>query len=183
MAGKPTTQVIPGFGDRVAALLRRHPRINTAVALGREAGVSRQTLHRALNEDSLTLDTMRAIASALGVPMAELQAPEYPAAPVRRVREPSPVYAVYPGQFPRHVEGLVKRMEADIYDADIPEPLRDGLLYALRNQDLVTMYRMGWEERRETAEEQRQRMETHVAVIRDLLEQMVADVQREKRRS
>lgn len=67
MAGKPQTRVVPGAGDRIAALLRQHASVNTAVALARVANLSRQTLHRAINEDALTQETLRAIASALGV--------------------------------------------------------------------------------------------------------------------
>jgi lambda repressor-like predicted transcriptional regulator len=72
MPGKPQMEVFSGVGDRVAALLRRHPTIGTAVALGREAGLSRQTLHRVINEDTATLETIRAIATALKVSMEDL---------------------------------------------------------------------------------------------------------------
>jgi len=72
MAGKPQMEHFQGVGDRIAALLRRHPTIGTAAALGRVADLSRQTLHRAMNEDVMTRVTGRAIADALGVRLESL---------------------------------------------------------------------------------------------------------------
>lgn len=79
MSGKSQTEIIPGLGDRIAVLLRRHATINNGVALAKAANLSRQTLHRALNHNEATLPTGRAIASALGVTVEELYvgAPDY----------------------------------------------------------------------------------------------------------
>lgn len=72
MASKLQTEVVPGVGDRIAAIIRRHETIRTGVALARAAKLSRQTLHRALKEDTLTRQTARAVADALSVSVETL---------------------------------------------------------------------------------------------------------------
>lgn len=87
------------------------------------------------------------------------------------------------GGFPRHLEGMVRRLEADIYQAELPAPQQDALLYTLRNPELMTLYRMGFEEGRQTVEQQQAQMEIHIDVVRRILAAMVADLNRQLRRS
>jgi lambda repressor-like predicted transcriptional regulator len=102
MPGKPQLEVFEGVGHRIAALLRRHPTVGTAVALGRAAGLSRQTLHRAINEDTLTRETGRAVAKALGVSVDELLGEASPGqGQAQRVSEGGGT-----GDQPRHARNL-----------------------------------------------------------------------------
>jgi plasmid maintenance system antidote protein VapI len=70
--GKGQMEEVPGVGDRIAALLRRHASIHNASALARAAGVSRETMNRALNHDTLTRPTAMGIARALGITTEQL---------------------------------------------------------------------------------------------------------------
>lgn len=79
--------------------------------------------------------------------------------------------------YPRHVEGMVKRFEADLDEAPISDALRASLLGVLRDPAHAELYTARYEAGQQTVAEQRVRMEAHVARLRHLLAGLVTDRQ------
>jgi DNA-binding XRE family transcriptional regulator len=79
LSGNPRVLVVPGLGDWIAGLLRRKARADgrriTKSQLAEAAGISRETLYRALSKDEVTPAVADSFARALGVSTQILLAP------------------------------------------------------------------------------------------------------------
>lgn len=78
--------------------------------------------------------------------------------------------------YPRHVEALVKRFEADVEDAAISDGMRAGLLALVRSPELVELYRARFASGAQDAEEQRRRIGAHLTAFRILMNGFVVDL-------
>lgn len=150
-----------------AAALRaaRRSRGLSVSEAARRVGVTRQSWHAWENATAPTWpqgDRWNALEAVLGVEAATLQGFAPPAEP--------------PGaDYPRHLEGAVKRLEADLDDSPLPEDLRRALGALLRAPDLVARYWHRWREGTQTEAEQRQLLEAHLTRVRLLLDGMLRE--------
>lgn len=78
-------------------------------------------------------------------------------------------------RYPRHLEGMVKRWEADLEEAPISDALRASLQGVLRAPEEVARYWTRFDEGTDTAEAQVARLAPHVALLRALLTGLIAD--------
>jgi lambda repressor-like predicted transcriptional regulator len=151
MAGKGRTEVVEGIGDRVTLLLRRHAVINTALALGEAAGLSRQTVHRALNEDSLTRETGRAIAAALGVEFDEIWPTVYQPLGERLIsshtvtarNEATPATYMAPRNLPQAVREFLAHVQLELTKAHATEEEVEATLSLLKSPEMFSFYEGG----------------------------------------
>lgn len=95
------------------------------------------------------------------------------ASPLRTGGEAALGIATLP--FPRHVEGMLKRFEAEVEEAPISDATRAALLGVLRAPDQAARYRDRFETGAESADTQRARLAGHLALLRALLNGLVAD--------
>jgi hypothetical protein len=143
MPGKPQMKQFPGAGERIKLRLLRHPTIGTAVALGRQTGLSRQTLHRAMNEDTMTHETARAIAQALGMELGEVTGELDPFAPDASAwlrGRPQP------RAMPQELRVLAKRFELEASELGADDFALAFIRTTLSSPEAVSMYHGGYSE-------------------------------------
>jgi transcriptional regulator with XRE-family HTH domain len=73
-----------------------------------------------------------------------------------------------------------KEIEIDIMRSGFPDHIKESLRYALKGGDLATMFRMGFDGRILSAEEERRKIDNHLAKVRGLLRLAMDDAAKQR---
>jgi plasmid maintenance system antidote protein VapI len=167
--------VIPGLGDWIAGLLRRKARAEgrriTKSELAAQAGISRETLYRALSQDEVTPAVADSFARVLGVSVQVLLAPnsialEDAMSPAGVYRDGGAAGATTP--LPQRVRVWLAEFRTELTRAGATDDEIDEAMELLRSPQLRTFF-VGGAPREMTEAQTLEGMEAIAVVVRATL--------------
>jgi transcriptional regulator with XRE-family HTH domain len=163
----PKQATLTPFGSLVDRYRRQ--RGLSQKALADAVGYSTVHVWRQLTGQAIVTDPDRELyRSKLSIPKSEMTA--FEGSPTSEVSEPRPLsYA----NLPVHLMRIASSFELEALEMGADEAMMRYVAQALRSPESVTMFRMGYDGKESSPEEQVKFMESHIAKLRALVKERV----------